>query len=755
VSRLNKKWVIVVAAALVVAVLIVTAVVRLLPSQGGQSVPLPEIADNIQQTPETGPKLDIAGANFTEVAANGRIALAVNAAGQLQATDLKGGHEWLSSPSQEALQTEEVKGFWRNNLNSPFVIEYLDGNGISTEVVTANSEDLETGVSFFQLRDGVEIVYELQKIGIRFSYRVQLADDHLVVDVPYDRISETGSGKLVSLWVLPFFGAMQSATNTGYMFVPDGVGALIPFDPKTKFATQYTTQIYGNNISVSGQIQTEISNDNQEITADTLVPVFGIASGDKAFVSIIDKGEYTAKLLATPGGMYTTFNWVTPQFTYRQGYFKRTSLFGEGFRVFQDEMLQQDRRIRYYFLSGDQANYSGMASTYRQYLIEEEGLTRIEEASFPLNLALMGGDRKQALLGKKLVASTTFEQAREMVRFLYDEGIDDFDVTYMGWEKNGYLQDTPGRFPPSRELGGADGLSKLAEQVHQKGGRLYLSDNYNAALGDNQGFQPKYDAVRDLNGKVISENLGLKTTKYWIHPDLSWKMLNNNFEAYKTLDVDGLYFTGLGEAVFSDETASNRIPRETAGAIFGKMAQATREQLGDARVAHGNAYMFPYVDHIGSLPFDTSYDMLATETVPFLPIALHGLIAYSGLPLNVQDEAKIGFLKSVEYGALPSYLLTYDDPAELKFTLSRWIYSSQFEAWRDQISSEYKELKDNVGGLGNQLIANHRKVAAGVYETTYEGGTKVLVNYNKTAVTIDGEIIEPEDYAVVAKGGRQ
>ncbi|GGD93488.1 DUF5696 domain-containing protein [Paenibacillus nasutitermitis] len=750
-SRLNRKWWTVVAFVTFCMVVLIAAMLLNANKTDNNITPVAETSA-VQTTPTAGMPLKV-GSAYTPVAKNERISLAVNAAGQLRLTDHLGGHDWFSNPSEEALRSETVKGFWRNSLESPFMIDYIDLNGISTEVITANAKDLETSVSFHQMKDGVEIVFDLSKVQIRFSYLVKLADDHLEVEVPYDRISETGSAKVVSISVMPLFGAMQGLTNTGYMFVPDGVGALIPFDPTTKYSSQYTSKMYGSDISAIDYEKEKVSRYNQEIPADSLYPVFGIVSGNQAFVSIIDEGEYTSRISATPGGMYTSFNWVAAQFVYRQGYFKRTNLFGEGFHVFQENMMKEDRRILYYFLSGEDADYVGMAKAYRQYLMDKNGLARREDAAYPLDLYLMGGDQKPALLGRELVAATTFEQAGQIVQSLKESGVESLDVTLMGWEKNGYLQNTPGRFPPSKALGGTEGLSRLAGRVHESGGKLYLSDNFNVAFGANDGFEPKYDAVRDLNGKVISVELpGLQ--KYWIHPDLSREMLFESFGDFRLLGIDGLYHTGLGEAVFSDETPSHLTSRKRTGAIFGDMLRETAEQLGEARVKHGNAYVLPYADHIGSIPFDTSYDMLTAKTVPFYLIALHGLVSYSGIPQNMQDEPRISYLKSIEYGALPSYLLTFEDPIVLKDTLSRWIYSSQFKEWKEQVAAQYTEREKSLGRLSNQMIVNHRELAKDVFETTYENGTKVIVNYTKKPYVADSVSVEPENYSVVEKEGR-
>ncbi|XID91349.1 DUF5696 domain-containing protein [Paenibacillaceae bacterium WGS1546] len=729
--RWNRRWL--AAGILLLVILAIAAIGLLRPDDRARDMPSLAEQTALQNTGPAGASLTV-GKVFTPVAENDRLALAVNDAGQIRVTDRGGRHEWFSNPQTDALALEEVQGYWRHTLESPFVIEYLDLKGISTEVITANSADLDAAVSFHELESGIEIAFDLRKINIRFSYLVRLADDHLEISIPYDRIVESGDTRLVSLWVMPMFGAMQGATNTGYMFVPDGIGALIPFDPTTRYSYSYSSRsIY---------------------EGDVLYPVFGMASGDKAFVGIIDEGEFTAEIAATPGGMYTTFNWVTPQFVYREDYFKLTSLFGSGFQVFQEEKAREDRRIRYYFLSGDDANYAGMARAYRHYLMEAKGLERRTEASYPLDLYVMGGDREKALVGKRLVPVTTFDQAGQMIRSLAESGVEPIDVTYRGWENNGYLQDTPGRFPPSKALGGAGGLAELARQVHSSGGKLYLADNFAVAYSSNNGFNPKNDAVRDDNGKVISDDLGLGVTEYFVQPYLAWHYLQDSFARFRDLTVDGLYHEGIGKTVFSDESPSRPIPRKETAAVFEAMLADTSHRLGEARADHGNAYALPYVSHIGRLPFDTSYDMLASIKVPFYPIALHGLVSYSGIPLNLQDEGRTGFLNTLEYGALPAYLLTHDDPAALKHTLSDSIYSSRFEEWREQAIARYSELKSAIGTLGNQFIEDHRELAQGVYETVYEDGTSVIVNYTRQSYRAGDREVLPENYSIARGVGR-
>lgn len=64
----------------------------------------------------------------------------------------------------------------------------------------------------------------------------------------------------------------------------------------------------------------------------------------------------------------------------------------------------------------------------------------------------------------------------------------------------------------------------------------------------------------------------------------------------------------------------------------------------------------------------------------------------------------------------------------------------------------YKEYDEALGHVYNLFITDHRYLADGVTETTYEDGTKVYVNYNYTDYSEGGVSVSARDYAV-KKGG--
>jgi hypothetical protein len=127
---------------------------------------------------------------------------------------------------------------------------------------------------------------------------------------------------------------------------------------------------------------------------------------------------------------------------------------------------------------------------------------------------------------------------------------------------------------------------------------------------------------------------------------------------------------------------------------------------------------------------------LVDETVPFYPIALHGYVPYSFGDGNLRNNVEAEFLKAIEYGAMPSFYLTYDDSRKLKYTWSGGLFSSQADKWSERIAQEYKEF-DSLSSLFAQRIMNHEKLAAGRFATTYEDGTRVIVDYTQKTFVVE------------------
>jgi len=103
---------------------------------------------------------------------------------------------------------------------------------------------------------------------------------------------------------LPYFGASDSNSD-GYLFIPDGSGALIYANNGKTTAQPYNRRVYGTDYAM--QPTAEFS--TVEL-AQIHLPVFGIKDNDQAFLAVIENGDAIARIEATVYGMRDSFNRV-------------------------------------------------------------------------------------------------------------------------------------------------------------------------------------------------------------------------------------------------------------------------------------------------------------------------------------------------------------------------------------------------------------------------------------------------------------
>ena len=105
----------------------------------------------------------------------------------------------------------------------------------------------------------------------------------------------------------------------------------------------------------------------------------------------------------------------------------------------------------------------------------------------------------------------------------------------------------------------------------------------------------------------------------------------------------------------------------------------------------------------------------------------------------------------VEYGMLPIFELTYEDSALLRDTEYAMLFSSQFDTWLETVKEEFEAINVGMGMLQRVAIVSHGQIAPNVFETGYEDGTRVIVNYNDYPYEEDSVTVPALDY-VILKG---
>lgn len=661
------------------------------------------------------------------------------------------GTLWRTNPDLTG-RNLQMNDLWKEHMASQFILNYSDGR--KRHVKSTNNVHEKAVVSYVPIDGGVRATFQLDALKMQIAIEYVLGPDYLQVRIPDNLIQENGEFIIVSLELTPFFEAGFD-NDQGYLFLPDGGGAISRFKTEhPRYSRQFSEYVFGaDEFSFAPGFIVEVIRGGAENVIN--MPVFGVVRNDHGFVGIISEGEFNAKVNAAPSGYIVELSRAGAEFIFRKQYQAPISRWNRVTTI-QSERVKADRAVQYYPLLGNEASYVGMANVYREYLREKYGIQgrfqqAMQDGAAPLHLRIMQSVIKEGLVLDELVVMTTFGEAQQMLEALIKAGIKNIDVTLVGWGPRGYQGVLPNRLPPEPALGGAAGLRQLTDFAAENGITLMLEDNYLDAWARNGGFSARNDVIRDASRLQVNGWGG----HFLLSPVVAYhKFAMRDIPRMAELGVDGLDLENFGKVVLSDNNRVYPATRAQFAQTWLAIAELAKQKLGQVAVQGGNTYLLKVADKVTDVPMDESELVFVDESIPFYPIVVHGLVPYYGWPTNLRSDPRREFLKIVEYGALPSFELTWQDSSLLRLTRYNILFSSQYTTWLDRALDEYRQLGVELGYLQPQAIVGHSQLAPEVTQTVYEDGSRVVVNYTNAPFLLPGgAAVKPLDYLLVKGKG--
>lgn len=541
----------------------------------------------------------------------------------------------------------------------------------------------------------------------------------------------------------------------GYIFVPDGPGALMRFRPVSSYIASFEKKIYGldmgiDSLSEASDLGANRSNDFLVEAPQITMPVFGMVHGPRqnGYLAVVEDGTEYASIMATPGGMITNYNWVTARFDYRQKYTHPTTKDGQGVYKPQDSLNPVNPKITYYFLTGEEADYSGMAVKYRGMLQEQGVLSGQErkDETIPMMLNVLGADVKKGFLFNGLSVFTTVDQTKEMVQKLQEMGITNLSLVYEGWQNGGINGGKYGRLSTESKVGSLEEMRELAEMVNGQNGRFFLHLNPVTANEDqiNLVNMSTTTLSRSLAKFVRPNNKVMYYESYVIKPHKIQEFLEN---AYTKLDGFNLSLDQLGYRLYADNTRGKEISRIGTKELFSNLVAEAKETRQVA-LDNPNQYLWNNVSEFYETPIVNSQYLFETDTVPFLQMVIKGSIDYYAPYANIGFYSTNSILKMIEYGTYPSFIAGAADNFELQDTPLQDLFSVNFDDWKDTIQTVYDKVSGALSATEGLQMEEHHMVATGVARITYSGGVTLYVNYNADDVQVDGVTVPAQHYLV-------
>ena len=650
--------------------------------------------------------------------------------------DQRSGYVWHSSLDQIA-EGDRLNKSWKAFANSGISIDYLDQKAVNKRVSITNST---TTIDVKPIDQGIEASVTFVDYSITIGVIIKLEPNGVSVDVPFESIKqESPDYKLGNLYVYPFFGATRADSVPGYMFIPDGSGALVRFTAETKATNMFYGKYYGTDL---GMITVLPYDPTLRRPYKLSIPVFGMVHGYKqnAFIGIIENGASYGELQAHPSGIITNFNFLYSVFTYNQSYFQATSRSGDGVTILQHDTNAYDIKIQYRFLTEGDSDYVGMANSYKHYLVDKGVLQRNAEINNTIGIRLefLGGEKEKVLFWNRLIPMTTVGQ---MADILNDLAIQNPDVIYFGWQPLGAASSFPKNVKLDGGLGSAKELQTLVEKIHAGGGKLYLYFDPQAALVNGGGYSPR----NDLAMSITDSNL-----EGWCRGGRNYFLnLNALTKHYSSLSNDtftklnaGLALDGIGSILYSDFKSKYFLNREDTIKAYQNLLV---ENQTPKSFYSPNNYLYGYMDSYYDMPLSNSGYIYMTDSVPFVQIVLAGYVPYYGPALNFSSNLQEDLLKHADFGIYPSYFLTHDVTAKILNTMSNWIYTSSYSQWSQTIKTTYQWLDNLLAPVYGQEIVSREVLEPGVVATTYANGKQIIVNYNNKPFSSGGIVVQGKD----------
>lgn len=686
------------------------------------------------------------------------------------------GRYWWTSPINvkaddtivDVEKNATMKAALRNQITSSCAIKVAD---LRQEKRTESAAPVYSNKAsvVWNKEDGgvcIRYKYKAEQVTVRVHYK--LLDDCLYVYADTSEIEEenisTVDGKILTkLQLCPYFAAMpakdeEGNPTEGYMIIPDGSGAVINYNNGKGNYPDYTQQVYGRDY-------TAVPLNAPRVTEQAYLPVVATVNGDAGIVAVVSDGDSNVYAKAQVSGQNRqVYNNCYFEFETRSSdtYFMSGDSSNK-LNVFEKDGIKTDRfGIKYYPVSGENGgdvNYADCAEVYRNYLINNKGLTQQNVTGNDLYLDMFGGVVKRtSIIGLPFNLKTEitgFDQAGKIVQNLKDLGVDSFQVNYNDWTNDTMKNKISTKVKPSGTLGGTSAFNKFNAT---DGVTVYPSLNNFTFKKSSAGYWTLTStAIRISNAysRQSSYSLSFGVAKKGVAPALLSpskysQAFDQMIDSYSDKKLTNAGFGMFSSRLVGDYTRKDTYSRnKTMNLLVDEYGKA-KNGIGSIIADEANAYVLPYVSTVTNVPVSSSGFVVTDMDIPFYQMVLHGYVPYASTAVNKSSNTDETFMLSLASGSQIHYDFTYVDSDVLQDTDFNDLYYTNYKGWVDVASNQYEAADQILSGVADYTISKYEVSEDGnEITTTYsKAGTNdvvVVINKANATATVDGKTVDLGD----------
>lgn len=700
----------------------------------------------------------------TLVAQNSKYTLELNKSNMgVVLTEIATGLQWSSTPIDNSEVELDEFGMpikkMHPKVQAILSVECKDFDRDEINTYNSYTDAVKGGyVTYKTIENGIVINYYFADAKVMIPLKCELTDFGVKLSVDPKEIQE-GESRVLSISIAPFFCGVKNDSENSYLFVPSGSGALVGVDSKSEQGDSYSAQIYGYDPAIDevASISTKES---------VRLNVFGAKSKDLAVCAIVDGGADSAWINVTSGSTTVKYSSCYATFQMR-GY---TNHVAELFSyekvqnvVYSKKMIDKPISVTFCPLSGENANYSGMANLYRDYLTRNYGLKETAK-DIPLNIRMLGGTlMTKSFVGipyKTVLPTTTLADAEKIMTEIKKQVKSDFSVQLKGFGDSGIdVGKIAGNYTVNKNLGSLKELKKLFEFSKNNNIGLYydfdierfnkksrgISTFFDAATnaGEQKAIQYNYDvAVRDkkeetaynllspVNFTIAFDKITKKTVKY---------------------NISGISLDTVSSVAYSDYTDKENpefYSKNGFSNVAGNVIKSAKSNKQQFMASSANLYSAVLADIITESPVTSEKNRIFLYDIPFYQMVFKGSVPITVQSINLAADSKLALLKAVESGSGLGFTVIDNWNNAIIDSDAPYFYNSVFEEIKDGIFDSSKELSQYYNKISGKHISRHTVYEDGLRETVFENGIRVYVNYTENTLTTPAGELPSYEYLI-------
>lgn len=612
------------------------------------------------------------------------------------------------------------------------------------------------------IKNGVQITYNFTRPKITIPVTYVLEENGLRVSVETANIVEKNTSDengmvVTNIALTPQFGAAPATdidgnAVEGYIVVPDGSGAVIEYNNGKSSYNTYDQKIYGRDY-------TAVPLSAPKVTDQAYLPLTATVCGNDGLVMIATDGDANVNAKAQVSGQANqSYNTTYFSFELRSSdtYYMSGDA-GNKLTVFEKGGIATPTiSVLYVPITNEEGvNYADVAKAYREYLIENDGLTAVtEEDKYNFYLDIYGGVMKQqSILGIPIdlkTSMTSFDETSEILKQLNNSGVSDIVVGYNDWTNKLIKQNISTKFKPSGTLGGKGDYKDLESYADSIGAEVYPTMNNLTMNSSTWGYWTFTNtAIRVSNAYSRQSSYSIAfgyeergVSPALLTPNAYGKVFGEILDSFTDKGQTKLSYGDYSTALVSDFLKRDKSVRDrTRNTIVEGYENATNGGIDKILCDGANAYVIKYASHITDVPIYSSGYNITDYDIPLYEMVVHGYVPYSSTSINKSSDAQESFLLAVAYGAGLHYDMIYERVQEIADTDYDDLYYANYSAWLSTAAKQNAVAEQALKGVSTKTIKRFER-NGNVLTTVYDGNggsdVTVVVDIGNATITVDG-----------------